>query len=139
MIDANGMIGCGSNRGRLVWCRGLGHPTRLDHTTKHEERGLVLGLEVCTSVPYQFQWASVSTQTPDSCRSRRSADVPILEEDGTAWFELDNKLKLKQDRAARELHHTQQISHRLLWYRHLMQGPDRVNVSSIPSIRHSSH
>jgi hypothetical protein len=36
---------------------------------------------------------AVAAQTSDSCRSRRSADIPDLEEDGTAWFEPDNKLE----------------------------------------------
>jgi hypothetical protein len=75
-------VGWGSNRGRLISCRGPGHPTRLGHKMKRKRRGA----QACRSNSNEHELcvrkSCCCCQTPGSCRSHQSANIPDLEEDG---------------------------------------------------------
>jgi len=152
MINADSVVGYGSNRGRLVSCRGPGHPTRLGHKTKRKERGA----QACRSTSNGHglcERKSWCCQTPDSCRSHQSSNIPNLEEYGklvlswttsSVWskISIQGRCTYSHDCTARESLKRFPLASPPAEYAQLIMVPrqspsaastDRVNVSSISS------
>jgi hypothetical protein len=123
--------GMGPNRGRLVSCRGPGHPIRPGHKTERKRRVA----QACRSNSNEHElWVGKSCccQTPGSCGSHQAASIPDLEEDGklvlsrttsSVWNKISIQGAVLTAMIARpeslskdcRWHHPQQNTHSLSW------------------------